>query len=250
MKSNEIDSQGEEQLPLSAKVLSKDDGLISGRPTETTSRFDDIPNFQLGDDQEFFIPVHDFVRFTEEEMQIIDHPAFQRLEKIYQLGQAHLVYRGATHKRLEHVLGTVWVAQKIANAVYASYRRSQKKGWRDGTRCPFDEPLSISEIRFIRLAALLHDIGHLPAGHTLEDELGLLEPHDADRRLNLVFKKRDWISGLESSPLGELIDKLYKNSVPAGYPTITPQQILRKIISKDAKIADGSLGGIRLSVCR
>lgn len=248
MKLNEPDKI--KQLSLSSSSVSEKGAAEPNQSPEATSRFDDIPNHQLGDDQEFFIPIHDFVRFTEEEMQIIDHPAFQRLEKVYQLGQAHLVYRGATHKRMEHVLGTVWVAQKIANAVYSSHRRALKKGWGNGTRCSFDKPLSIAEIRFIRLAALLHDIGHLPAGHTLEDELGLLEPHDGDRRLDLVLKKPDWIPGVDSTKLGELIDTLYRQNIAVGNPTVTPQLILRKIISKDATVGNAALAGIRLAVCR
>ena len=55
-------------------------------------------------EHEFFIPVHDFSHLTDEERTIVDHPAFQRLGKIYQLGQSYLVYRGATHKRLSMLL--------------------------------------------------------------------------------------------------------------------------------------------------
>ena len=136
---------------------------------------EDIPG-PLGDDQEFFIPVHDFVRFTPDEVEIINHPALQRLGRIYQLGQAYLVYRGATHKRFEHVLGTVHIAQKMINALHANFIRYQnQKPNDDDVLCPIDNGPTEQEIRFIRLGALLHDVGHLPAGHTLEDELCLLD---------------------------------------------------------------------------
>ena len=249
MKNDEKDVKSDNQLPLITKPGSKE-GTPTPPSTERPPGFEDIPNHELGDDQEFFIPIHDFIRFTEEEIKIINHPAFQRLGKVYQLGQAHLVFRGATHKRIEHVLGTVWVAQKIANALHASYHRSSKKGWRDRTRCAYAENLSLKEVRFVRLAALLHDIGHLPAGHTLEDELGLLEPHDADRRINLVFGKTDWILGKESPRLGELIDTLYSKHLNSGSPTDTPQSVVRKLISKDAKGLDTTVAGIRVGVCR
>jgi HD superfamily phosphohydrolase len=210
---------------------------------------EDIPDGSLRDDQEFFIPIHDFVRFTEDEIKVIDHPAFQRLGKVYQLGQAYLVYRGATHKRMEHVLGTVWVAQKIANALRASYDRSLRKGLQQRTKCKFDSPLSPLEVRFVRLAALLHDIGHLPAGHTLEDELGLLPSHDGDLRLGLVFDKEDWIDGVKSPRLGELIDDTYKKYLSPG-TAITPRMILQKLISKDAVNITSNFEGIRVNVCR
>lgn len=211
---------------------------------------EDFASARLGDDQEFFIPVHDFVRFTDEEVEIIDHPAFQRLGRIYQLGQSFLVYRGATHKRLEHVLGTVHVAQKIINAVKANYYQFQKKVGADRPRCAFDKPLADSEVRFLRLAALLHDIGHLPAGHTLEDELCLLEPHDADKRMHLVFGKRDWVQEVDSEPLGDLVDRLYSRFRPPGILE-PPREIVRRIVSKDAtEIGNGGIDGLRLGVCR
>src|SRR5690349_12895650 len=74
-------------------------------------------------DNELFIPIHEFVWLSEEEMEIIDHPAFQRLGNIYQLGQAYLAFRGATHKRIEHVLGTVHVAQMIITAIGHNHRK-------------------------------------------------------------------------------------------------------------------------------
>ncbi len=250
MKNEANDGKSGEQMPLVQKSVSKEEPPKPPPSVGGVLGSEDVPDGELGDDQEFFIPIHDFIRFNEEEIQVINHPAFQRLGKIYQLGQANLVFRGATHKRIEHTMGTVWIAQKIANALRASYNRCQKKGLGDRTRCPYASPLSLTEIRFVRLAALLHDIGHLPAGHTLEDELGLLEPHDADQRLNLVFRKTDWIPGEESSRLGELVDTLYSKYIAPGNPTVTPQSIVRRLISKDEKVADNTVAGIRVGVCR
>ena len=115
--------------------------------------------------QGFFIPVSDFVWLYPEEVEVVNHPSFQRLAKVNQLGQTYLVYRGATHKRFEHVLGTVHVIQRMMEAV--EHNRNKVIDRNEAVT----EPLSDFEKRFIRLGALLHDIGHIAAGHTVEDEL-------------------------------------------------------------------------------
>ena len=75
-------------------------------------------------------------------------------------------------------------------------------------------PLSDEEERFVRLGALLHDIGHLAAGHTLEDELGRISQHDGDDRLTMIFEKRDFDVERPDS-LQELIDRLYDKYLPS-----------------------------------
>lgn len=152
--------------------------------------------------QEFFIPVSGFVWLYPEEVQVVNHPSFQRLARVYQLGQAHLVYRGATHKRLEHVLGTLHVIQRMIDAVH---HNSEKD--------PGNSPLNDWEARFVRLGALLHDIGHIAAGHTVEDELGLLGRHDEDSRLTRVFTGDQW-RDQGGRTLASLIDELYSVYIP------------------------------------
>jgi len=78
--------------------------------------------------QELFIPVFGFVWLYPEELRVLDHPATQRLGHVNQLGLSYLVYRGATHKRLEHSIGTVHVAQRMINAVRHTTEKAQKLG--------------------------------------------------------------------------------------------------------------------------
>src|SRR5690606_8002788 len=140
-------------------------------------------------EQEFFIPVHGEVRLTPQEVAIVDHAAFQRLGDIFQLGQTYLVYRVATHMRLEHAMGALHVAHLMMEAINSNsspqnIRPGDTVGvWNLGVRLRDDE------VALTRLGALLHDVGHLPAGHTLEDEMGTLKPHDGDERLNLVLDR-------------------------------------------------------------
>jgi len=84
-------------------------------------------------------PLWNNIRLEPEALAVIDTPAFQRLRYVRQLGHAFLVYPGATHTRFEHALGTYHLACRV------------------------------TQERDIRLAALLHDIGHYPFSHALEE---------------------------------------------------------------------------------
>ncbi len=106
--------------------------------------------------------VHGDIELEPLEIELVDTPEFQRLRGIKQLGTACLVYPSATHTRFEHSLGTSWMARRMTEAL----RRSA--------------PISAEEATAIRLAALLHDITHIPFGHTLEDERRVLPRHDRD----------------------------------------------------------------------
>lgn len=187
--------------------------------------------------QEIFIPVHGFVWLSEAELAIIDHPAFQRLGRVRQLGMAPSVYRGATHTRFEHVLGVVHMTERMVQAV--AWNRDQTE---HSTRRQLDDPNESSkwgrpitpiEHRFIRLGALLHDIGHLPFGHSLEDELQILNGHDEEDRLRLIFTQFE-ASPFQDRPLGDLINELYALddvNLRSIARAITPLDLLISIVS-------------------
>lgn len=100
-------------------------------------------------------PVYGFLRFPEAEIiDIINHPWFQRLRFIKQMGSAHLVYPGATHTRLHHSLGACHLMAKALDELAAK-----------GIEITKEERLAA------RIAILLHDIGHGPFSHALEHTL-------------------------------------------------------------------------------
>jgi HD superfamily phosphohydrolase len=179
--------------------------------------------------QEFFIPVTGFVWLYPEEVEVVNHPTFQRLGRIYQLGQTYLVYRGATHKRLEHTLGALHVVQRMIEAV----RHTSEKAEHQGDPC--GATLNDEEERFIRLGALLHDIGHVAAGHTVEDELCLMGKHDQDGRLDLLFVdgSRTWVDAKDRT-LGEVIDSEFAIYVPRDLVKsgVAASEIVRLLIRK------------------
>ena len=98
-------------------------------------------------------PVHGYIRMTEAERELIDSPFLQRLRRIHQLAGSYVVYPGATHTRFEHVIGTMHVAGLIAESLV---RHSDLKS---------------DDIQELRLAALLHDVGHGPFSHMYEEVL-------------------------------------------------------------------------------
>src|SRR5690348_9752079 len=103
-------------------------------------------------------PLWNNIRLDPEALAVVDTPAVQRLRYVRQLGHAFLVYPGATHSRFEHALGAYHLARRALSQL------------EDTSEVQLDH----RERLRLRLAALLHDVGHYPFSHSLE-EAGL--PH-------------------------------------------------------------------------
>ena len=150
-------------------------------------------------------PLWDNIRLEPLAIACIDTPAFQRLRYVRQLGHAFLVYPGATHARFEHALGAYHLARR---ALAMLEERGELVGIGE------DERLAV------RLAALLHDLGHYPFSHALE-EAGF--PHHealgaerlrtgalgdvlrAEGGETLIDRIAALIQGRSASPLGGLV---------------------------------------------
>ncbi len=107
-------------------------------------------------------PLWNNIRVDGPYLRLIETPVFQRLRYVRQLGLAHLVYPGATHSRFEHALGAYHLAVETVRVLRVSDT---------GAAVP------ALEWDLVTAAALLHDIGHYPFSHALE-ELGV--PHHED----------------------------------------------------------------------
>jgi HD superfamily phosphohydrolase len=112
-------------------------------------------------------PLWNNIRVDPLALRLIDTRAFQRLRYVRQLGLAYLVYPGASHSRFEHALG----AYNLARHALAML---EERGFTQG--------LPADECRVVRCAALLHDIGHYPYSHALE-EIGALHHEEVARPL-------------------------------------------------------------------
>ncbi|MDI3327597.1 MAG: HD domain-containing protein [Alicyclobacillaceae bacterium] len=149
-------------------------------------------------------PVHGDILLSSWAARVIDTPEFQRLRGIRQLGTAYLVYPGCHHTRFEHSLGTYWIAKNLLERLAAS--GADAAGGED-------------EREAIALAALLHDVAHVPFGHTLEDEWLLFPRHDDGSRLREVFSGRLGDVLEEIGVLDRVWDLLDpRSSLPAPWP--------------------------------
>jgi HD superfamily phosphohydrolase len=141
------------------------------------------------------------VPFTARVRSIVDTAEFQRLRQISQLGLASRIYPGATHSRFEHALGV--------------FHNALKYLWQLGKDERFAAAVSPHQAEVLMVAALLHDLGHWPFCHPIED-MGLadLPPHEqfaaeflaSDRELGQVLKN-EW--GIEPD---EVLDVLVAKS--------------------------------------
>lgn len=199
--------------------------------------FDDIPeltNLQAGRGL-IRIPMEQDVPFTDRVRAIVDTAEFQRLHHITQLGLASRVYPGATHTRFEHALGV--------------YHNSLRYLWQLQRDARFCEVVDVHTAEVLIVAALLHDLGHWPYCHPIEDmELAELPPHEhfaeeflapeselgrvlidqwninPDEVLDVLIKRSDapeqrLIQSILSGPIDiDKMDYLDRDSLHAGVP--------------------------------
>ena len=125
-------------------------------------------------------PVHGYIHFTEVEKEVIDSPTFQRLRRIKQLACADLTYPGAVHTRFVHCIGTMHVSVLIGNHL-------MEKNY-----------ISIDEVQKLRLAGLLHDVGHGPFSHVYEEIL--------DRYTNLTHEDLGE-KIIKETEIGDILEK-------------------------------------------
>ncbi len=126
-------------------------------------------------------PVHGFVYLSEAEWAIVDCPTFQRLRDIRQLAMAHLVYPGATHTRFEHSLGCLHLSDVIYQAVERQVNQKNCPNFAQAFRA--DDEQENRGRRLVRLAGLLHDLGHTPFSHSAEKLMPEIDDSGKKRRV-------------------------------------------------------------------
>ncbi len=140
-------------------------------------------------------PIYGFITFNEGIfLQVIDHPFFQRLSRIKQLGLTYLVYPGAHHTRFQHAIGSAYLMKQALQTLKAKGKEISKE----------------EEIGVI-LAILLHDIGHGPFSHALENSFIKKINHE---EVSLIFMEH--LNNYFKGSLETAIE-IFTNKYPKGY---------------------------------
>jgi len=143
-----------------------------------------LPKIKLIND-----PIFGFITVPSELVfQLIEHPYFQRLRRIAQMGMTNLVYPGAIHTRFHHALGAMFLMQKAVQTL-----RSKRV------------KISAEEEEGLYIAILLHDIGHGPYSHAMEHTIVQNVSHE---QISLLFM--DHLNGIFNSRISLAI-QIFKN---------------------------------------
>jgi len=146
-------------------------------------------------------PVHGDLVLPAELLALLDTREIQRLRGIRQLGTASLVYPGAVHTRFDHSLGTCAVASRMLDVL-------EKAG----------VGLDPEPRRVILAAALVHDVAHIPFGHTIEDERRLFPRHDSPARLRRLLRHGELGRELRRQGLTEPVQALLEGRADPPWP--------------------------------
>jgi len=149
-------------------------------------------------------PVHGDLGLSELETKLIDTPAFQRLRKIKQLAFASMVYPNASYSRFAHSIGVLHVTSRVIDA----FRRKE-------------QITNEKDVEKLRIAALLHDIGHYPYSH-------LMEYIDWDRYISMFLTTKD----SKDEEVSPNIDR-YPGHAKVARLVITKRRDIREILEEN-----------------
>lgn len=187
-------------------------------------------------------PVHGDVHLSDEEMRVLDTKEMQRLRGVRQLGTAYLVFPGALHTRFDHSIGSLHTARGVIEAVNRNFELDPAGSVAIGEE----------EARVIRIAALVHDVTHVPFGHSIEDQDGIFGRHDLPHRFQGMLGARTGL-GKVLRDLGVLDDVLAileasdrTASVPPYWRQIVGGTLASDILDYLAR--DAYFTGLRLAI--
>jgi HD superfamily phosphohydrolase/tRNA A-37 threonylcarbamoyl transferase component Bud32 len=208
-----IDDLKNEKFSSAREVEEKIDKLEPAHPS--SGGIPEIASIHTIDSQfSIRLPRQGIVPLTPRLVKLIDLPEFQRLRYIKQLGPTSLIYPGATHCRFEHSLGAYTTAVE-----YLCYLLADPE---------FDYLFDSKSLTALLIAVLLHDIGHYPFAHQLEELHDDRFPSHRDLSCDLICGNIFIPNRVASSPqISEVIEKDFE---------LDPDRIVRLIKTTHKKI--------------
>lgn len=165
-------------------------------------------------------PVHGSLELTPPEVAVLDSPAFQRLRSIKQLGFGEFSYPGATHNRYLHSLGASHIAGEAFDSVFRGFAfKNQSARWRMR--------------QALRLAALLHDIGHGPLSHTTEEVM----PDVRELKVKAYKKSEDRRANHEDYTIKFITDSPLTSLLAEKFPDMEPMHVAA-LVDKNLELTD------------
>lgn len=173
-------------------------------------------------------PIHGFIHFSDNERSVIDHRLFRRLRYIRQLALTELLYPGASHTRFEHSLGVMEVATRAFDSLASKHGDVLENAFQtvEGFQ---SEPLALAR-QSLRLAALLHDVGHASFSHAAEDTV--FSKDSSHEKLSVeIIRQPDLMGGLLISTFGDVVVRTVAQIIEGG-ASLPPQlAVLRDLVS-------------------
>jgi HD superfamily phosphohydrolase len=187
-KPHKSDSEKKEKTELVKFSLPDEEGDNKATSNQQNKEFtekDELYKNLLNIREVIRDPIHGDVGITLLEKVLIDNEIFQRMRGLSQLGTTQLVYPGAVHNRFIHSIGTLYFSEKLVEICNHNYEYN----CRSENLNRFILKIDPYQHLIIRLSALLHDIAHIPFGHTLVDEGNLFLSQWKDPERLKVFQK-------------------------------------------------------------
>lgn len=165
-------------------------------------------------------PIHNTIEISDAEVQVIDSAAFQRLRAIKQLGFAEFSFPGATHNRYIHSIGVCHLAGIAFDSIFKGFTFSSSSV-RNRLR------------QALRLAALLHDIGHGPLSHTTEEvmpslkslKLDIYDKRRRDITIDPELNRPDRKANHEDYTIKMIVDSSLTEIIKSNFSDITPYHV-------------------------
>ncbi len=171
-------------------------------------------------------PVHGSIQIHDAEKEILEHPFFQRLRNIKQLGFSEYVFPGATHTRYLHSIGVMHVSSLVFNSLFKDQSSIEVQRLKES----------------LRLGCLLHDIGHAPLSHSTESVM----PMVSALRLPRQFMGKERQATHEDYTIKGITDSTFTDSFQGVIKAfgIEPKAIAELVVGETSDPAYFTVGGV------